>query len=46
LDVRASDAYARSPVRIPRSVHVALDSLGDGGSVPADAARVVVAYCT
>jgi len=46
LDVRASDAYARSPVRIPRSVHVALESLGDGGSVPADAARVVVAYCT
>ena len=46
LDVRASDAYARSPVRIPRSVHVALDSLGDGGSVPVDAARVVVAYCT
>ena len=46
LDVRASDAYARSPVRIPRSIHVALDSLGDGGSVPADAARVVVAYCT
>jgi len=46
LDVRASDAYARSPVRIPRSVHVALDALADGTSVPADPSRVVVAYCT
>lgn len=46
LDVRAADAYARSPVRIPRSVYVPLESLTDGGSVPADPARVVVAYCT
>jgi S1-C subfamily serine protease len=47
LDVRASDAYARSPVRIPRSLHVPLDSLANGAStVAADPARVVVAYCT
>ena len=46
LDVRASDTYARSPVRIPRSVHVPLESLGDAARVPADPARTVVAYCT
>src|SRR3989442_3403161 len=46
LAVRASHAYARSPVRIPRSVHVALDALADGTSVLADASRVFVAYCT
>lgn len=46
LDVRASDTYARSPVRIPRSVHVPLESLGDAARVPADPGRTVVAYCT
>lgn len=47
LDVRASDTYARSPVRIPRSVHVPLDALADGAPrVTADPARTVVAYCT
>jgi len=47
LDVRASDAYARSPVRIPRSLHLPLDSLADGAAtVPADPSRTVVAYCT
>jgi serine protease Do len=47
LDVRASDAYARSPVRIPRAVHLALDSLTNGvADVPADPSRIVVAYCT
>jgi hypothetical protein len=46
LDVRAPDAYARSPVRIPRSVYVALDTLGAGAPLPADPARLVVAYCT
>jgi S1-C subfamily serine protease len=47
LDVRASDAYTRSPVRIPRSLHLPLDSLAAGAAaVPADHARTVVAYCT
>ena len=46
LDVRASDTYAHSPVRIPRSVHVPLESLADAGRVPADPTRTVVAYCT
>jgi S1-C subfamily serine protease len=47
LDVRAADAYARSPVRIPRSLHVPLESLANGAAaVPADPSRVVVAYCT
>jgi serine protease Do len=46
LDVRASDAYARSPVRIPRSTYLSLESLAERSSVPADPGRVVVAYCT
>jgi len=47
LDVRAPDTYAQSPVRIPRSVHLPLDALGDAApSIPADRARLVVAYCT
>lgn len=46
LDVRASDAYARSPVRIARSVYVALETLTEAASVPTDPARTVVAYCT
>lgn len=46
LDVRASDTYARSPVRIPRSVHVPLESLADGARMPGDPTRTVVAYCT
>jgi hypothetical protein len=33
-------------VRIPRSVYVALDTLGAGAPLPADPARLVVAYCT
>ena len=48
LDVRASDAYARSPVRIPQSLHLPLDALADADAarVPADATRTVIAYCT
>jgi len=47
LDVRDADTYARSPVRIPRSVHVPRDSLSDGAArPPADPARTAVAYCT
>lgn len=47
LDVRAADTYAHSPVRIPHSVHVPMDTLTDGTPrVPADPSRTVVAYCT
>jgi serine protease Do len=47
LDVRAPDTYAQSPVRIPRSVHLPLDALGDAApSLAADRSRLVVAYCT
>jgi S1-C subfamily serine protease len=46
LDVRAADEYARSPVRIPRSVRAPLDTLLDRSAVSADPARVLVAYCT
>jgi rhodanese-related sulfurtransferase len=47
LDVRAADAYAQSPVRIPHARHLPLDALGDdAGGVSADPTRTVVAYCT
>lgn len=47
LDVRAADTYARSPVRIPRSVHLPLEAVRTGmPAVPADPSRTVVAYCT
>jgi hypothetical protein len=47
LDVRDTETYARSPVRIPRSVHVPMDSLTDGAArLPADPSRIAVAYCT
>ncbi|HEV8472299.1 MAG TPA: trypsin-like peptidase domain-containing protein [Methylomirabilota bacterium] len=46
LDVRAGDEYARSPMRIPKSVHLPLDALGTDAAVPIDLARVIVAYCT
>jgi len=47
LDVRAAETYARSPVRIPRSLHVPLEALGNGvPAVPVDPARTVIAYCT
>jgi len=45
LDVRDAATYAKSPVKIPRSVHAPLDAL-DRERLPADTARAVVAYCT
>jgi len=45
LDVRAADAYARSPVRIPKSVHLPLETV-DEDAPSVDRARVVIAYCT
>jgi len=45
--VRDAETYARSPVRIPHSVHVPMDSLTDRSArVPADPSRIAVAYCT
>jgi S1-C subfamily serine protease len=45
LDVRDAPTYARSPVKIPHSVHAPLDGLA-GERLPADPDRMVVAYCT
>jgi rhodanese-related sulfurtransferase len=45
LDVRDAAAYAKSPVKIPRSVHAPLEDL-EPGRLPTDASRTVVAYCT
>ena len=45
LDVRDVSTYAKSPVKIPRSVHAPLDDL-DRERLPIDPARAVVAYCT
>ena len=47
LDVRTAETYGRSPVRIPKSVHVPPDDLAAGKtSVPVDTSRMVVAYCS
>lgn len=45
LDVRDPATYAKSPVKIPRSVHAPLDAL-DRDGLPADTTRAVIAYCT
>jgi S1-C subfamily serine protease len=45
LDVRDAATYAKSPVRIPRSVHAPLDAL-ERDRLPTDPVRAVVAYCT
>ncbi len=45
LDVRETAAYAKSPVKIARSLHVPLDGV-QPERLPADLARTVVAYCT
>ena len=47
LDVREASTYERSPVRIPRSLRVTLEQLGNGNKGPdVDRDRLVVAYCT
>jgi S1-C subfamily serine protease len=47
LDVREATAFAKSPVRIPRSLRVTPGDLGDTGKRPdIDRTRLVVAYCT
>jgi S1-C subfamily serine protease len=45
LDVRDAVAYAKSPVKVPRSLHAPLDGLEREG-LPVDPTRTVVAYCT
>jgi hypothetical protein len=47
LDVRDAPTYAKSPVRIPRSLHVTPEALALG-TTPLDVERdrTVVAYCT
>jgi S1-C subfamily serine protease len=45
LDVRDAATYAKSPVKLPRSVHAPLDVL-ERDRLPTDPARAVVAYCT
>ena len=47
LDVRETAAYAKSPVRIPKSLHLPLDALEQrAATLTIDRQRVVVAYCT
>ncbi len=47
LDVRDSETYRKSPVRIPRALHVPAERLESGQSnLPIDSDRPVVAYCT
>jgi hypothetical protein len=47
LDVRDSDTYRKSPVRIPSALHVPAERLESGETtVPVDSNRAVVAYCT
>jgi S1-C subfamily serine protease len=47
LDVRDSDTYRKSPVRIPRALHVPAERLDSGAAnLPIDSDRPVVAYCT
>jgi len=47
LDVRDGPTYAKSPVRIPESLHVPPEALDSGqASLVVDPARIVVAYCT
>jgi S1-C subfamily serine protease len=45
LDVRDDVAYAKSPVKVPRSLHAPLDGL-ERERLPVDPTRTVVAYCT
>jgi S1-C subfamily serine protease len=47
LDVRDAPTYAKSPVRIPRSLHVTPEALAQGApGLDIERDRVIVAYCT
>jgi S1-C subfamily serine protease len=45
LDVRDDASYAKSPVKLPRSLHAPLEGL-DRDRLPVDPVRTVIAYCT
>jgi S1-C subfamily serine protease len=45
LDVRDTATYAKSPAKIPRSLHAPLEAL-QRDRLPADPDRTVIAYCT
>lgn len=47
IDARDDGTYARSPVRIPNSVHLTARELESGATtLPVEPSRTVVAYCT
>jgi hypothetical protein len=47
LDVRDSETYERSPVSLPRALHVSAELLAAGEArLPVDKRRAVIAYCT
>jgi hypothetical protein len=47
LDVRDAPTYARSPVRIPQSLHVPAEKLAEAApGLGIERDRVIVAYCT
>jgi S1-C subfamily serine protease len=47
LDVRDSETYGKSPVRLPHALHVPAERLAAAGAtLPIESARPVVAYCT
>lgn len=47
LDARSAETYDKSPVRLPRAVHVAPEDLADAEKTQTvDRGRMVVAYCT
>ena len=47
LDVRDRETYEKSPVRLPRALHLPADSLAAGEPMPGiEPSRAVVAYCT
>ena len=47
LDVRGSEAYDKSPVRLPKAQHVAPEDLTTGATaLPIERDRMVIAYCT
>jgi S1-C subfamily serine protease len=47
LDARSAETYAKSPVRLPRAVHVTPEDLADEEKTrTVDRGRMVIAYCT
>jgi rhodanese-related sulfurtransferase len=47
VDARSEDTYTKSPVQLPRSIHVPPDHLADAERTrEIDRERIVIAYCT